>query len=35
MRVTVGGGDTRYEVFRADNGGENYRVTLAGSLVKD
>lgn len=35
IRVTVGGGDSRYEVFRADSGGENYRVTLAGSLVKD
>lgn len=35
IRVTVGGGDCRYEVFRADSGGENYRVTLAGSLVKD
>lgn len=35
IRVTVSGGDCRYEVFRADSGGENYRVTLAGSLVKD
>jgi Calcineurin-like phosphoesterase len=35
MRVTVGGGDGRFEVFRADSGGENYRVTLASSLVDD
>jgi hypothetical protein len=35
IRVTVRGGDCRYEVFRADRGGENYRVMQAGSLVKD
>ncbi len=35
IRVTVGGGDCRYEFHRADSGGENYRVTSAGSLIKD
>ena len=35
IKVTVGSGDSRYEVFRADGGGENYRVKLSGSLVKD
>ena len=35
IKITVGGGDSRYEVFRADSGGENYRVTRAGSLLGD
>jgi hypothetical protein len=35
IRVTTKGSDCRYEVHRADGNGENYRVTLAGSLVKD
>ena len=35
IKVTVGGGDARYEYHRADSSGRNYKVTLSGSLVKE
>jgi hypothetical protein len=35
IKVTVGGGDARYEYHRADSRGGNYKVTLSGSLVKE
>ncbi len=33
LRITAGGGDCRYEVYRADANGRNYTVRLAGSLL--
>lgn len=33
LRITAGGGDCRYEVYRADSDGRNYTVRLAGSLL--
>jgi predicted phosphodiesterase len=35
IKVTVGGGDARYEYHRADSSGRNYKVTLSGTLVKE
>jgi predicted MPP superfamily phosphohydrolase len=35
IKITVGHGDSRYEYYRADAKGLNYKVTLSGSLVKD
>lgn len=35
IKVTVSASDCRYEYYRADVNGLNYKVTLAGSLVKD
>jgi hypothetical protein len=35
VKITVGASDCRYEYYRADANGLNYKVTLAGSLVKD
>jgi predicted phosphodiesterase len=35
IKITVGHGDSRYEYYRADAKGLNYKVTLSGSLVKE
>jgi hypothetical protein len=35
IKITVGDRDCRYEYYRADANGLNYKVALAGSLVKD
>jgi predicted phosphodiesterase len=35
IKITVGNGDARYEYIRAEAHGLNYKVTLAGSLLKD
>jgi predicted MPP superfamily phosphohydrolase len=35
IRLTVGDGDARYEYYRADPKGLNYKVVLSGSLVKE
>jgi 3',5'-cyclic AMP phosphodiesterase CpdA len=35
IKITVGNGDARYEYYRADAKGLNYKVTLSGSLVKE
>ena len=35
IKITVGNGDARYEYYRADAKGLNYKVTLSGSLVNE
>jgi len=35
IKITVGNGDARYEYYRADAQGLNYKVVLSGSLLKD
>ena len=35
IKITVGAGDCRYDYYRADASGLNYKVVLSGSLVKD